>query len=114
MPEIKVHIWFEKEGGVFFGKGRYELLKMIDKVGNLKLAAKELHMSYRAAWGKIKKTEEILGKPLIEKTSNKEGYHLTPLGRFCIEEFESVYKDVNDYCRERSAKMITKIKNFDL
>lgn len=114
MPEIKVHIWFEKEGGVFFGKGRYELLKMIDKLGNLKLAAKELGISYRGAWGKIKKTEEILGKPLIEKSSNKEGYHLTPLGKFCVEEFESVYSDVTKYCRDRSAEMISKIKSFEL
>ena len=45
-------------------------------------------MSYRAAWGKIKRTEVVIGQPLIGKTGcNREGYSLTPLGRELLERF---------------------------
>ena len=44
-------------------------------------AAEELGMSYRAAWGKIRKTEKILGVRLIEQHgSKKEGNRLTEEG----------------------------------
>ena len=33
-------------------------------------------MSYRAAWGKIKKTEKVIGVKLIKKGGNRFGYHL--------------------------------------
>jgi molybdate transport system regulatory protein len=45
-------------------------------------------MSYRAAWGKIKKTEEILGMKLITPGSCKrEGHHLTEKGREVMDKF---------------------------
>ena len=65
-----------------FGMGRAQLLDKIEECGSLRKAAEEMCMSYRAAWGKIKKTEEILGFKLIEKErGNKTGYRLTETAR---------------------------------
>lgn len=110
MPDVKIHLWFEKEDGVYFGRGRYELLKLIDELGSLKLAAEKIGMSYRGAWGKIKKTEDILGQELIHKENNKEGYRLTEFGRLCMTEFKNFYDDVDEYAHKRSLDMLSRIK----
>jgi len=110
LPEVKVHVWFEKNSGVYFGHGRYELLLLISELGSLKLAAEKMGISYRGAWGKIKKTEEVIGKPLIYKDNNKEGYKLTEFGRDFVDEFRSYYDDVTDFARKRGLVLLTKIK----
>ena len=109
IPEIKMHIWLEKNGGVFFGQGRYDLLLKIEELGSLKLAAEQMGISYRGAWGKIKRTEEIIGEKLIMKASNKEGYHLTEFGKKFMEEFNSLHDDVQEYAVKRNREMLAKI-----
>jgi len=110
MPEVKVHVWFEKDESVYFGHGRYELLILIDELGSLKLASEKMGISYRGAWGKIKKTEKVIGKSLIYKDNNKEGYKLTPFGKDFVDEFRSFYDDVTDYASKRGKQLLTKLK----
>ncbi len=72
--KAKCKIWLEEKGGVAFAEGRRMLLEAIDRLGSLNAAAKELGMSYRAAWGKIKATEKALGvKLLVVATGGKGG-----------------------------------------
>lgn len=79
---VRLHLWLESGGDTLFGMGRLHLLERIDTCGSLKAAAEELNMSYRAAWGKLKASEEALGVALVEKIGgNKSGCHLTPEGR---------------------------------
>ncbi|HPS59450.1 MAG TPA: LysR family transcriptional regulator [Spirochaetota bacterium] len=108
-PEIKMHVWLEKDNGVYFGQGRYDLLMKIEELGSLKLAAEAMGISYRGAWGKIKKTEEIIGEKLIEKESNKEGYKLTEFGKKFMEEFNALHNDILEFAEKRSREMMTKI-----
>lgn len=83
-----MRVWLETEEGIYFGAGRMRLLEKIAELGSLRSAAVALAMSYRAAWGKIKRTEAVIGHPLIEKTGcNREGYSLTPFGRQLLERF---------------------------
>ena len=110
LPEVKVHVWFEKNSGVYFGHGRYELLLLINELGSLKLAAEKMGISYRGAWGKIKKTEEVIGKTLIYKDNNKEGYKLTEFGKDFVKEFCSYYDDVTEFARKRGTELLQKIK----
>ncbi len=70
---VKFKIWFEENGGVAFAEGRRMLLEAVDRLGSLNAAAKELGMSYRAAWGKIKATEKALGIKLLEVTTGGMG-----------------------------------------
>ncbi|MGC9964414.1 MAG: LysR family transcriptional regulator [Syntrophobacteraceae bacterium] len=78
---VRLHLWLESRDGLVFGPGRALLLAKIEEHGSLSKAAEELGMSYRAAWGKIRKTEKILGVRLIEQHgSKKEGNRLTEEG----------------------------------
>ncbi len=110
LPVVKVHVWFEKDSGVYFGHGRYELLLLINELGSLKLAAEKMGISYHGAWGKIKKTEEVIGQSLIYKDNNKEGYKLTEFGKDFVTEFSSYYNDVTEYAGKRGLELLTKIK----
>ena len=66
-------IWLEKNGGVAFSEGRKMLFDAIARRGSLNAAAKELGMSYRAAWGKVKATEKALGAKLLNVTTGGKG-----------------------------------------
>lgn len=71
--KVKFKVWFEENGGVAFAEGRRMLLDAVDQLGSLNAAAKELGMSYRAAWGKIKATEKVLGIKLLEVATGGKG-----------------------------------------
>ena len=104
-PTLRLHLWLEDGEGVFFGAGRAQLLAGIEEHGSLRKAAEDLGMSYRAAWGKIKKTEELLGVKLIVQNGCKRGgHHLTADGRQLKEKyfhwFNAVERAALDKARE--------------
>ncbi len=92
--EIKYKIWIEKNGKVVFGKGRDDILKAIDEQRSLNAAAKKLEMSYRAAWGRLKASEERMGTNLVEIGIHDKSMQLTPQARSIIERFEQLEEDV--------------------
>ena len=112
-PDVKLHLWLEENSGVYFGKGRYEILALIDELGSLKLAAEKLGMSYRGAWGKIKKTEEIIGRKLITKEANKEGYKLTAFGTRFINEFRNFQQEVLDFAKGKATEMLERLQEHE-
>jgi len=73
LMKVKFKIWMEQDGSVAFAEGRRMLLEAVDRLGSLNAAAKELGMSYRAAWGKIKATEKALGLKLLDVTTGGKG-----------------------------------------
>lgn len=102
---VRLHLWLETEGGVSFGLGRLLLLEEIQTQGSLKAAAEKLGMSYRAAWGKIKASEELLGQPLIEKKAgNRSGYDLTTFGQELLSGFKAWFDSVERIAVEEAAR----------
>jgi len=65
-PRFKLWLSSKKEQGVF-GDGKWRLLQAIEKEGSLSSACKLLGISYRKAWGDLKKAERGLGVSLVEK-----------------------------------------------
>lgn len=91
-PTIRVKLWLQEGEEVLFGTGRGLLLDLIEEHGSLKKAADSLGMSYRAAWGKLKATENALGVKLVETHGSKrQGYRLTEQGRRVREMFREWY-----------------------
>jgi molybdate transport system regulatory protein len=91
-PRPASKIWLEIDDGYVFGPGVYNLLVAINEKGTLKEASQQLGMSYRYAWGLIKKAEEKLEAPLIEaKKGGRQGggsSRITNLGEHYIKDFE--------------------------
>ncbi len=92
--EIKYKIWIEENGKVVFGKGRDNILKSIEKQHSLNAAAKYLGMSYRAAWGRLKASEERMDKKLVETSTEEKSLHITAKAKAIIKRFEKLEKDV--------------------
>ena len=71
-PNFK--LWLEHEGVYVFGPGAFALMTSIHKTGSITQAAKELKMSYRYAWGVIRKIEKKLDAKLLDSfKGGKEG-----------------------------------------
>lgn len=106
-PTMRMHLWFETEEGVLFGLGRLQLLRQVERCGSLKAAAEALGMSYRGAWGKIKTTEDLIGRKLIERAdSRRAGYHLTAFGSGIAQSFDEWYREVERYALTKGRELL--------
>ncbi|OHB65862.1 MAG: hypothetical protein A2Y76_04355 [Planctomycetes bacterium RBG_13_60_9] len=65
-PRIKLWLNSESAEGAF-GDGKCRLLKSIETTGSLRAASESLGISYRKAWGDLKKAQDALGVILIEQ-----------------------------------------------
>ena len=71
LPEFHAHykLWLSlKNGDGILGDGKWQLLLAIHKFGSISKAATVLDISYRKAWGDIRKVESMLGINIVEKT----------------------------------------------
>jgi molybdate transport system regulatory protein len=64
IPNFK--LWLEYKNEYVFGSGAYNILKSIQDAGTITDGAKTLGMSYRYAWGVVRKIEKKLGIKLLE------------------------------------------------
>jgi len=92
----KIKLWLEVDGEVVFGGGRVALFQAIEETGSIKQASEKLNMSYRAAWGKIKATEERLGLRLVQRQAGgrKSGAELTPKGKELLQIYRNYRQNV--------------------
>jgi molybdate transport repressor ModE-like protein len=87
-PRVKV--WFEAEGGYSFGFGLIAILQAVARTGSIKQAARDLGLSYRHVWGRIKKAEQSLGRALVVTHLGGQGVQrseLTPAATRLIDDF---------------------------
>ena len=88
--EIRVKFWVENKGEVVLGSGKAALLHTIHQKGSIQKAAEEFGMSYRHAWGIIRKMEQRAGFKLMNAQAGGgegKGAQLTPRGKNFLEKF---------------------------
>lgn len=96
----KFKLWFNSgniEGA--FGDGKWRLLDAIEAHGSLRAASQSLGISYRKAWGDLKKTQNALGVMLVEKQrGGKAGGRtiLTDQGRKWIKAYGAFRGDIEE------------------
>lgn len=107
---LRTKIWVvDASGNVLFGMGRVKILEAIDRGGSINAAAKELKMSYRAVWGRIKATEERLGKELVVRTTGGAsggGSTLTPYARKLIRDYKAFRLQIIEDADARFIRML--------
>lgn len=99
-----------------FGDGKVRLLQEIDRCGCLRQAARNLEVSYRKAWGDVKKAEECLGVQLIERSrGGKAGGQsiLTSEGRRWIEAYLAFVQAVRTHVEVEFAKHVQPLSRKD-
>ncbi len=101
--EIKAKFWIENRGEVVLGSGKAHLLLAVDRLGSIQRAADEFGMSYRHAWGAIRKIEQRAGFKILDTKLGRKGggAQLTPKGREFIGKVDSLLKKLQSIVEER-------------
>ena len=102
--EIKGKFWIENKGEVVLGGGKTALLLAVDRLGSIQRAADRFGMSYRHAWGVIRKIEQRAGFKIVEtKLGGKDGggAQMTKEGRAFIKKTDSLLKDLHVIMEKR-------------
>ena len=109
--EIKAKFWIENKGEVVLGGGKTALLLAVDRLGSIQRAADEFGMSYRHAWGTIKKIERRAGFKIVDTRlgGRDGGAQLTPRGKAFIEKADSFLKDLERVVKKRFKQNFRKI-----
>jgi len=98
--KLRIKIWIEREtGDSIFGEGQMHILETIRDQGSINAAAKALGMGYRSMWGRLRKMEKRLGKPLLERhKGGAAGGHsdLTPEAVEMIDKFKRLQQEITD------------------
>lgn len=105
--EVRYKIWLEKKGEVIAGNGKINLLKMVDKLGSIQKAADKMGLSYRHAWGMIRKMEQRAGFKIVKTiVGGKEGggAMITPRGKDLIEKYLAFRDNLDKFIKEKFKK----------
>lgn len=104
--KARVKVWLEDDGQIM-GEGLYKILQAVDRYGSLNRAAAQLKMSYRHAWGRIKKVEKRLGIPILDTRVGGEtggGAVLTAEGKELVDKFGAIKQEVEQAVEQAFAK----------
>ena len=101
--EIKSKFWIENKGEVVVGSGKAALLLALSRLGSIQRAAGEFGMSYRHAWGAIKKMEQRAGFKIVEtKLGGRDrGAQLTPKGKTFVKATDALFRDLQTIVEKR-------------
>jgi molybdate transport system regulatory protein len=106
LNEIRLQhkMWLETaDGEGILGDGKWQILRAVDQEGSLTAACQKLGLTYRRTWGDLKKIEEQLGFPLLNKSrGGKEGgmSELSLQGQALVAAFDKFHKKVDDTVNE--------------
>ncbi len=108
---VHTKIWIEDENGeTVLGAGQLEILNVINDKGSISAAARAMNMGYRSMWGKLKKIEKRIGKPLlIRKKGGASGGNsiLTFEAKIMVDKFKQLQHEIS-----KSAEKIFKEKSL--
>ncbi len=82
----------DEHNNIIIGKGRMEILESIEKTGSMNQTAKQMEMSYKAVWSKIKTTEKNLSAKIVH-ADRKDGTRLTSEGKELLIKYRILVKE---------------------
>ncbi|HZK08351.1 MAG TPA: LysR family transcriptional regulator [Bacteroidales bacterium] len=106
IEDILLHhkMWLEApDGQGILGDGKWKILKAVEQEGTLTGACQKLGLTYRRTWGDLKKIEQQLGFPLLNKSrGGKEGgmSELSPQGKALTTAFDRFHSRVDEVVAE--------------
>jgi molybdate transport system regulatory protein len=92
--EITYRVALERNGQVIFDSDMDALLRAIDAYQNLHTATKQLNLSYRHAWDRLRTSEERLGIKLVDNCIRGRGMQVTSEARSILSKFDTLKRNV--------------------
>lgn len=110
--DIKIKIWIENTNGdLLFGRGKTEVLDMIDKVGSIKKASENLDMNYKKCWSHLKILERHFGESLFETKQgggDQAGTKLKPKAYELMSAYRELERDIEEFSHKRFKELFAK------
>jgi molybdate transport system regulatory protein len=102
---VKTKTWIENaEHQLLFGKGKTEILELIEQEGSIAKAAEKLEMSYKKAWTHIKILQKNIADELVvpqKGGAGKGGTTLTPKALELVRNYSQLQKDIEAFANKR-------------
>lgn len=95
-PKLMGKLLIETAMGSFLGDKRIRLLEAIDRLGSISQAAKDVPMSYKAAWDAVDDMNNVAPEPLVYRSAGGQhggGTELTAFGRRLIAFYRALEKE---------------------
>lgn len=93
LPRLTGRLEVDTELGAFLGDTRVRLLEAIARCGSISQAAKQVPLSYKAAWDAVDAMNNLAEQPLVERSTGGRaggGTRLTPYGLRVIAMYRAV------------------------
>ena len=108
-------LWLTLENGEgVLGDGKWLLLKTIEEMGSITKAVEKLGISYRKAWGDLRKMEQMLDVSIIEKQrggATGGSTKLTPQGIFIIRAYTKFHNEFEQSFRKSFNKFMKELSS---
>ncbi len=95
----------------FFGPGSVELLREIDRCGNVREACEKCGFSYSKGWTILKKCEEKFGYTIVERQTggqNGGAAFVTDKGRDLLAVYDELRTEIEELAEERFRELMYK------
>jgi len=105
--ELHGSVWMTVGGKNFGGVGRIALLAQVAECGSITQAAKNIKMSYKAAWDAIDLMNNLAGEPLVERLTGGKGgggTRLTARGEQLVNNFKIIEQEHQKFIRYLSSQ----------
>jgi molybdate transport system regulatory protein len=113
---LEYGVWLtNRETGGRLDDQLVRLLAGIRDTGTIRSAAESLGLSYRKAWGDIRKAERFIGFSLVHKTrGGRDGglSQLTPDGTELVEAFAQLHQDFDAAIHRTTKKFFHDLNNL--
>lgn len=90
-PQIKLRLHYDVP--LVLGPGKAELLRLIDRLGSISAAGRQMGMSYKRAWSLVEQMNAAFAPPLVDSSrggTGGGGATVTPAGRQVLHHYEAL------------------------
>ena len=112
---VKTKTWIENsEGELLFGKGKTEILELIEQEGSISKASEKIGMNYKKAWTHIKILQRNINDTMVQSKQGggeDAGTTLTPVAREFMDNYRRLQAEIEDYANERFKELFLKPRN---
>lgn len=109
--QVRTKTWIENSNhDLLFGKGKTEILELIEEKGSIAKAAEEMGLSYKKAWTHIKILQQNIADELVvpqKGGGGKGGTTLTPKAHALVKNYRRLQKDIESYADRRFRELFS-------
>jgi len=106
---IRTKTWIENDRQeLLFGKGKTEILELIEQEGSIAKAAEKMGMNYKKAWTHIKILRDNIEGELVvpqQGGGGKGGTVLTPKAGELIKKYRQLQEEIEAFANKRFSEL---------